>query len=233
MLYAVGLLFRDGKPLSMTGRLSERARRGVDVVGYGIFRERSARRLIKAARSASGLVIMTQATGLGLFEGVTVRVLPSGKVVVANRATNQGQGTRTHAVVDRRRASRWPHRGDRVTIGETAVIAQGVGAFASRQAVNAGCSAQVAGLAVRMQLIALGGDRTAGRCPHTGGVRCLCGSCLGRPADNSRLEFFGVGGERMRAAGCDTVVDAKISPSSALPKSSAICRRSIASTSIC
>jgi lipid-A-disaccharide synthase len=31
-----------------------------------------------------------------------------------------------------------------------------------------------------------------------------------RPADSkSRLEFFGVGGDRMRAAGCDTVVDAK------------------------
>src|SRR5712692_6354239 len=26
---------------------------------------------------------------------------------------------------------------------------------------------------------------------------------------NSQLEFFGVGGDRMRAAGCDTVVDAK------------------------
>ena len=26
---------------------------------------------------------------------------------------------------------------------------------------------------------------------------------------SSQLEFFGVGGERMRAAGCDTVVDAK------------------------
>jgi lipid-A-disaccharide synthase len=32
----------------------------------------------------------------------------------------------------------------------------------------------------------------------------------GSPADsNRRLEFFGAGGERMRAAGCDTVVDAK------------------------
>src|SRR5713226_8546798 len=31
-----------------------------------------------------------------------------------------------------------------------------------------------------------------------------------RPADSkSQLDFFGVGGERMRAAGCDTVVDAK------------------------
>jgi lipid-A-disaccharide synthase len=29
------------------------------------------------------------------------------------------------------------------------------------------------------------------------------------PAQSSQLEFFGVGGDRMRAAGCDTVVDAK------------------------
>jgi lipid-A-disaccharide synthase len=34
---------------------------------------------------------------------------------------------------------------------------------------------------------------------------------MGHPhsAQESRLEFFGVGGDRMRAAGCDTVVDAK------------------------
>jgi lipid-A-disaccharide synthase len=35
-------------------------------------------------------------------------------------------------------------------------------------------------------------------------------AALGCPADSlSRLEFFGVGGQRMRAAGCETVVDAK------------------------
>jgi len=41
-------------------------------------------------------------------------------------------------------------------------------------------------------------------------------AALGRPAERSsaaehktHLEFFGVGGERMRSAGCDTVVDAK------------------------
>src|SRR3979411_28295 len=30
-----------------------------------------------------------------------------------------------------------------------------------------------------------------------------------QPSHDSKLEFFGVGGERMRAAGCDTVVDAR------------------------
>jgi lipid-A-disaccharide synthase len=35
-------------------------------------------------------------------------------------------------------------------------------------------------------------------------------AALGCPSDSkNRLEFFGVGGDRMRAAGCDTVVDAK------------------------
>jgi len=38
---------------------------------------------------------------------------------------------------------------------------------------------------------------------------CVGTAALGCPADDSRLEFFGVGGERMRGAGCDTVVDAK------------------------
>ena len=39
---------------------------------------------------------------------------------------------------------------------------------------------------------------------------CVGTAAPGCPADSkSRLEFFGVGGDRMRAAGCDTVVDAK------------------------
>src|SRR4029077_12017457 len=42
-----------------------------------------------------------------------------------------------------------------MTIGDTAAIAHGVGAFGARQAVNAGCSALIAGQAVRTQLTAL------------------------------------------------------------------------------
>jgi lipid-A-disaccharide synthase len=43
--------------------------------------------------------------------------------------------------------------------------------------------------------------------PSTGGS--LVPTQTSRPLPTSQLEFFGVGGERMRAAGCDTVVDAK------------------------
>jgi carbon-monoxide dehydrogenase large subunit len=42
-----------------------------------------------------------------------------------------------------------------MSIGDTGAIAQGVGAFASRQAVNAGCSALIAGRSVRRQIMEL------------------------------------------------------------------------------
>src|SRR4029077_16127130 len=79
----------------------------------------------------------------------------SGKVAVATGATNQGQGTRTtlSQIVAEQVGCRLE---DIVmTIGDTGAIAQGVGAFASRQAVNAGNSALLAGQSVRAQLIAL------------------------------------------------------------------------------
>ncbi len=84
-----------------------------------------------------------------------MRVLPSGKVAVATGATNQGQGTRT--TLSQIVAEQVGCRLDDIvmTIGDTGAISQGVGAFASRQAVNAGSSALIAGQSVRKQLIAL------------------------------------------------------------------------------
>jgi len=102
-----------------------------------------------------GVANYVEATGLGPFEGVTVRVLPTGKVAVMTGATSQGQGTRTalsQIVADHVGC----HLDDiMMTVGDTAAIAQGIGAFGSRQAVNAGCSAQIASQSVRMQLITL------------------------------------------------------------------------------
>jgi aerobic carbon-monoxide dehydrogenase large subunit len=156
MPYEVGLIFRDGKPLIYdSGDYPRGQETALAQADYEGFRERQ-----RAAREQGrfigiGLGNYVEGTGLGPFEGVTVRVLPSGKVAVATGATNQGQGTRTtlsQVVADQ--------VGCRIedivmTIGDTGAIAQGVGAFASRQAVNAGCSALLAGQNVRSQLIAL------------------------------------------------------------------------------
>ena len=102
-----------------------------------------------------GLANYVEGTGLGPFEGVTVRVLPNGKVAVATGATSQGQGTRT--TLSQIVAEQVGCRIEDIvmTIGDTGAISQGVGAFASRQAVNAGCSAQIAGESVRKQIVAL------------------------------------------------------------------------------
>src|SRR5262249_52350166 len=101
-----------------------------------------------------GIGNYVEGTGLGPFEGVTIRVLPNGKVAVATGATTQGQGTRTtlsQIVADRLGC---PIENIVMTVGGTAAISQGVGAFGSRQAINAGSSAMIAGDAVRQQVVA-------------------------------------------------------------------------------
>ena len=156
MPYEVGLLFRDGKPLIYdSGDYPKGQETALALAEYESFRERQRAALDQGRLIGIGLGNYVEGTGLGPFEGVTVRVLPSGKVAVATGATNQGQGTRTtlSQIVAEQIGCRLE---DIVmTIGDTGAIAQGVGAFASRQAVNAGCSALIAGQAVRTQLIAL------------------------------------------------------------------------------
>jgi aerobic carbon-monoxide dehydrogenase large subunit len=156
MPYEVGLTFRDGKPLVYdSGDYPRGQGKALELAEYEGFRERQKAALEQGRFIGIGLANYVEGTGLGPFEGVTVRVLPSGRVAVATGATNQGQGTRTtlSQIVAEQVGCRLE---DIVmTTGDTAAIAQGVGAFASRQAVNAGSSALVAGIAVRKQIIAL------------------------------------------------------------------------------
>jgi carbon-monoxide dehydrogenase large subunit len=156
MPYEVGLIFRDGKPLVYdSGDYPKGQEAALTLADYEGFRERQRSALDAGRLIGIGLGNYVEGTGLGPFEGVTVRVLPSGKVAVATGATNQGQGTRT--TLSQIVAEQIGCRIEDIvmTLGDTGAIAQGVGAFASRQAVNAGCSAQIAGQAVRTQLIAL------------------------------------------------------------------------------
>jgi carbon-monoxide dehydrogenase large subunit len=155
MPYAPGLIFRDGKPLVYAnGDFPKSQRRAIELSGYDGFRARQSQARAQGRYVGIGIGNYVEGTGLGPFEGVTVRVLPNGKVAVATGATTQGQGTRTtlsQIVADR--------LGCRIedivmTVGDTAAISQGVGAFASRQAINAGSSAMIAGDNVRRQVIA-------------------------------------------------------------------------------
>ena len=156
MPYSVGLVFRDGKPLVYaSGDFPKSQARALALSDYDGFRARQGNARAHNRYLGIGIGNYVEGTGLGPFEGVTVRVLPNGKVAVATGATTQGQGTRTtlsQIVAD--------EVGCRIedivmTTGDTAAISQGIGAFASRQAINAGSSALIAGGNVRSRIVAL------------------------------------------------------------------------------
>jgi carbon-monoxide dehydrogenase large subunit len=156
MPYAVGLLFRDGKPLVYaSGDFPKSQARARALSGYDGFRARRSKARAEGRYRGIGIANYVEGTGLGPFEGVTVRVLPNGKVAVATGATAQGQGTRT--ALSQIVADEVGCRLEDIvmTAGDTAAIPQGVGAFASRQAINAGSSALMAGASVRKQIVAL------------------------------------------------------------------------------
>ncbi len=156
MPYSVGLTFRDGKPLVYaSGDFPKSQERGLTLADYEGFRARQIAARAEGRYLGIGMGNYVEGTGLGPFEGVTVRVLPNGKVAVATGATTQGQGTATtlaQIVADEVGCG----MADIVmTTGDTAAISQGVGAFASRQAINAGSSARMAGMSVREKIVAL------------------------------------------------------------------------------
>jgi aerobic carbon-monoxide dehydrogenase large subunit len=156
MPYSVGLIFRDGKPLVYHGGDFPRGQAtAVAGSGYSDFPARQAKARAQGRYIGIGIANYVEGTGLGPFEGVTVRVLQNGKVAVATGATNQGQGQRT--TLSQIIADRLGCRLEDIvmTMGDTAAISQGIGAFASRQAVNAGSSAHMAGEAVRQKAVEL------------------------------------------------------------------------------
>jgi carbon-monoxide dehydrogenase large subunit len=156
MPYSVGLVFRDGKPLVYaSGDFPRSQARAVALSGYDSFRVRQKSARAEGRYIGIGIANYVEGTGLGPFEGATVRILPSGRVAVATGAATQGQGT--HTMLSQIVADRLGCRIEDVvvTAGDTNAISQGVGAFASRQAINAGSSASIAAENVRAQVIAL------------------------------------------------------------------------------
>jgi carbon-monoxide dehydrogenase large subunit len=187
MPYAVGLIFRDGMPLVYHGGdypTSQRA--ALARAGYDGFAARQEAARQNGRYIGIGIANYVEGTGLGPFEGVTVRVLPNGKVAVATGATNQGQGQRT--ALSQIVADQLGCRLDDVvmTMGDTAAISQGVGAFASRQSVNAGSSALLAGTEVRRKIVALAA-LTLGVPPDD--IELEDGEAIARGGNRPRLSF--------------------------------------------
>ena len=156
MPYAVGLIFRDGKPVVYdSGDYPECLKRVLDLAGYGNFRHRQREAREQGRHIGLGLGCYVEGTGLGPFEGVTIRILDDGTIAVASGAAPQGQGHRT--MLQQTVAGQFgvPVAAVSVTLGDTDAIAMGVGTFASRIAANAAPAAAIAAQSVRKKAIAL------------------------------------------------------------------------------
>lgn len=158
MPYSVGFIYRDGKPLVYDSgdypRCQAEALARADYEGF------AARKA--AARSAGrhigiGIANYVEGTGLGPFEGATVRVQQNGRVSVLSGAAPQGQGHKTtFAQICADQLGVALEQIDVVT-ADTNGVSMGIGTFASRITVTAGNSVHLAAQSVREQIRALAG----------------------------------------------------------------------------
>lgn len=140
--YATGMRYRDGSDATYdSGNFEECLRKALALSHYQTFPDRREQALRRGRLRGIGVASYVEDTGSGPFEGVTVRVLPSGVVRVITGASAQGQGHAT--ILSQICAEKLGVPLDRVSVvsGDTGLFAYGVGTFGSRVAVTAGSSA--------------------------------------------------------------------------------------------
>ncbi len=150
MPYSLGLIFRDGKPMTYdSGDYPRCQREALERADYAGFAARREAARLAGRHVGIGVANYVEGTGLGPFEGATVRVHPNGRITVYTGGGDSGQGHWT--TLAQLCAGPLGVAPDRITVevGDTAKIANGVGTFASRIAVNAGNSVHLAATAVR------------------------------------------------------------------------------------
>jgi aerobic carbon-monoxide dehydrogenase large subunit len=145
MPYKVGIIFRDGRPVTYdSGDYPVCQREALAAVDYEGFWARQAKAREEGRYIGLGIGNAVEATGLGPYESATVRVSTSGKLTVYTGATPQGQSHKT--TLAQIAADHFGCTPDDITIvtADTAATGLGVGSFAARTAVNAGSSVHLA-----------------------------------------------------------------------------------------
>lgn len=153
MPYKVGLIYRDGQPVTYdSGDYPRCQAMALEKADWNGFEKRRQKAQDEGRCIGIGLANYVEGTGLGPFEGVSTRILSSGRVLMRTGAAAQGQGHRTVLAqicadelnVDISQVD--------VEIGDTASVPIGVGTFASRMMVNAGSSVRVSASTVAKKL---------------------------------------------------------------------------------
>lgn len=138
MPYRPGLKYKDGVPIAYDpGDFPAAFERGLAMLDYDEWRRRQKTRQ-GSQRLGVGLACYAQGTGLGPFEGATVRVDPSGKVYVFIGVTAQGQGHGTTLAQIAAAELGVPLDDVQIVTGDTKLFPFGMGTGGSRVTANAG-----------------------------------------------------------------------------------------------
>jgi len=144
-----GLIYQDWAPCKYdSGDYPEMARRLEALLDVPATRRMQAEARAQGRHVGVGMAFYVEGSGPGPYEGVRVRIEPSGKVQVATGVGTQGQGHFTsfaQVVADQLGVDM---REIHVVTGDTAAMGWGIGTFASRAAVIVGNAAHMAAGAV-------------------------------------------------------------------------------------
>ena len=158
MPYEVGLPYRDGVPIKYdSGDYPRSLRAAIEALGgLDAFRAEQKQAWQDGRYLGLGVVSYVEGTGVGPFEGATIRVDPSGSILVATGACSAGQGHET--VFAQVAADEWQISPQDVTvvISDSAAIAYGFGSIASRTAVNSSGAIRKASSVLRAKVLAIG-----------------------------------------------------------------------------
>jgi carbon-monoxide dehydrogenase large subunit len=157
MPYEVGFIYRDGKPMCYdSGDYPACQAAALKQADYAGFAQRKAEARKQGRYLGIGVANYVEGTGLGPFEGATVRVQQTGRVHVLTGASPQGQGHKTtFAQICAQQLNVPMDRIDVIT-ADTNAVSMGVGTFASRITVTAGNSVYLAAANVRERLLRFG-----------------------------------------------------------------------------
>jgi carbon-monoxide dehydrogenase large subunit len=158
MPYPLGIPYRDGVPIVYdSGDFQAGLQKALDALGgTESFRRRQDEARHQGRYLGLGIGCYTEGTGVGPFEGATVRIEPSGKVYVSAGSCPQGQGMET--IFSQVVADAWSVQPDDITItfADTAGIAMGFGTVASRSTVTLSGAIHYASDRLRQKVLAIG-----------------------------------------------------------------------------
>ncbi|HEY5349032.1 MAG TPA: molybdopterin cofactor-binding domain-containing protein, partial [Candidatus Lustribacter sp.] len=157
--YDVGLIFRDGSPMSYdSGDYPQAQRTALESIGYDAFRAHQTELRAQGRFVGIGMAAYVEGTGLGPHESARLRVDSAGKVRVMTGAASQGQGHQTTLAQVAADALGMPMEDISIQTGDTAGVPYGIGAFASRLGALASSAVKIGATQLRERIMQAAGS---------------------------------------------------------------------------